>query len=81
MVVSHGLCIQKHGVSVLHIWGDYGVSLVYLSDQELAAEAREQGATLGTLGFVLYGMAVWSYTTAAFRDPGSTLTNVRLTTH
>lgn len=81
MVVRHGLCIQKHGVSVLRIWVVCGVSLVYMSDQELVAEARGQGATLGTLGFVLYGMAVWSYTIAVFRDPGSTLTNVRLITH
>ena len=52
-----------------------------MSGQEPATEARGQGTILGTLGFVLYGMAIWSYTTAVFRDPGSTLTNVRLITH
>ncbi|KAI5810921.1 DHHC palmitoyltransferase-domain-containing protein, partial [Peziza echinospora] len=40
-----------------------------------------KGAFLGTLGFVIYGLAVWSYTTAVFRDPGSPLTNKHSYSH
>ncbi|KAF8421016.1 DHHC palmitoyltransferase-domain-containing protein, partial [Tirmania nivea] len=40
-----------------------------------------KGTILGTLGFVLYGMAVWSYTTAVFRDPGLPLNSQTAFSH